>query len=61
MNSLVFVQMVAHFGCQSDLARQLGVTRSAVSQWRRRKRIPPAHAVKIEMLSDGEFKAVDLV
>jgi DNA-binding transcriptional regulator YdaS (Cro superfamily) len=61
MNSLIFAQMVAHFGCQSDLARQLNVTRSAVSQWRRRKRIPPAHAVKIEMLSDGEFKAVDLV
>jgi DNA-binding transcriptional regulator YdaS (Cro superfamily) len=61
MNSLVFAQMIAHFGCQSDLARELNVTRSAISQWRRRKRIPPAHAVKIERLSDGEFKAVDLV
>lgn len=55
-----FFDLIAHFGSQSKLAQELDVSRSAVSHWRERGVIPAAHAIKIEIITDGEFKAVDL-
>jgi DNA-binding transcriptional regulator YdaS (Cro superfamily) len=37
-------------GSQKDLAAALGVHKSAVSQWIRRKRVPAEQAVKIQAL-----------
>lgn len=48
-------------GGKSALARRVGVGRSAVSHWIRRGRIPAANALKVEELSEGRFKALDLM
>lgn len=49
-----------HFGSQSALARMLGVSAAAVAQWCV-EGVPPARAIQIEKLTDGKFKAVDIV
>ena len=46
---------------QAELARQLEVDRSAVSQWVTEDKIPPLRAIQIEKLTSGKIKAVDLV
>ena len=55
-----FVALTKHFGTQAAMAKAVGVTPSAVSQWMQRGIIPAEHAIVIERLTDGEFKAVDL-
>jgi DNA-binding transcriptional regulator YdaS (Cro superfamily) len=55
-----FFDLVAYFGSQSKMAMELDVSRSAVSHWRERGVIPAAHAIKIEIITEGEFKAVEL-
>jgi DNA-binding transcriptional regulator YdaS (Cro superfamily) len=54
-------QIVKHFGYQAKLAKALNVTRMAVNQWVKDDKIPPAQAIKIEILTNGKFKAIDLV
>ncbi len=49
-----------HFGSQSELARKLGISAAAITQWLV-EGVPPARAIEIEKLSGGKFKAVDLV
>lgn len=46
---------------QSELARQLDVDRSAISQWVSEDKIPPLRAIQIEKLTGGKIKAIDLV
>ncbi len=48
-----------HFGSQAALARALGVTPMAVSQWKKRG-IPPWQAVAIEQLSEGQINRREL-
>lgn len=48
-----------HFGSQAALARALGVTPMAVSQWKKRG-IPPWQAVAIEQLTGGEINRREL-
>ncbi len=57
----MFQQVVAHFGSQSELARAMGVSRSAVCQWKALGAIPPKQCKQIEVLTNGKFKALDLV
>ena len=52
--------LVEHFGSKAELARALGIERQNLTQWVD-KGIPPIQAVKIEMITNGKFKAVDLV
>lgn len=52
--------LIDYFGSQYRLAKALGVTKSAVSQWFTDGQIPPARAIQIEELSNGKFKAVEL-
>ena len=54
-------KVIEHFGSQSALANTLGITQGAVSQWVSDGSIPPARAIEIEVITKGEFKAVDLV
>ena len=54
-------EMIKHFGNQSNLARALNITRSAVSQWLIEDIVPPAKAIRIERLTDGKFKANNMV
>lgn len=52
-------EVIKYFGSQSELARRLNITRSAVNQWFN-EGIPPAQAIEIERETGGLFKAVDL-
>jgi DNA-binding transcriptional regulator YdaS (Cro superfamily) len=61
MNAVKFAELTLHFGTQVEMARALGVSRSAVSHWVRRGSIPAERAIAIEILTAGEFKAVDLI
>ena len=48
------------FGGKKRTADALGVDAAAVSQWIKIGYIPPANALKVERISGGEFKAIDL-
>lgn len=55
-------KVLAYFNnSQSELARQLDVDRSAISQWVSEDKIPPLRAIQIEKLTGGKIKAIDLV
>lgn len=51
----VYRKLVAIFGSQTELARQLGVTRSCVNKWVHRQRIPPHYVIRIEKASEGQI------
>lgn len=53
--------VVEHFGSQSELAKALGVSRSAVTQWCEIGAFPPQRCFEIEKVSNGKFKARDLI
>lgn len=50
-------QVIQYFGNQMNLARELGITQSAISQWG--VRVPLNTAVLIEWITDGGLQ-VDL-
>ena len=54
-------RLIAHFGSQVKLAETLGVTQGAVSHWVNKGGLPAGRAVQIEIMTKGEFKAVDFV
>ena len=56
-----FEELINHFGNQAKLAKALNVTRQAITLWKMADTIPPGNAVEIERITDGKFKAVDLV
>lgn len=60
MESGTLIALIKHFETQGKLARAMGVTPSAISQWVRRNKIPAEHAITIERVTDGKFRAVDL-
>lgn len=59
MDTRPLEQIIEWAGTQTTLARLLGVTRGAVSQWRTAG-IPPGRAVQIERLTGGKFKAAQI-
>lgn len=61
MNRAEFKRLVEKYHTQSALAAALGVSRSAISHWITRGSIPAHHAIQIEIMTVGEFRAVDLV
>jgi DNA-binding transcriptional regulator YdaS (Cro superfamily) len=50
-----FQEVIEHFGGITALARRLGVTSQAISQWK--GEIPEPRGYQIEVLSKGRFKA----
>ena len=54
-------EIIKWFGSQVELARNLGVTQAAVAQWVADEKVPPYRAIQIERITDGEFKAVDII
>ena len=50
--------LVGEYGSKAAIGRILEVSRGAVSAWG--EYIPPEHAITIERISNGKFKAVDL-
>ena len=54
-------EIIQQFGSQVELARQLGVTQAAVAQWVADEKVPPYRAIQIERITDGQFKAIDII
>ena len=54
-------KLIEHYGSQYRLAKQLKVSRAYVCQWFAAGKVPALMAVKIEIDTDGKFRAVDLV
>lgn len=54
-------KIVEWFGSQSEMARQLRVDRSAVTHWVNSGALPPKRAIEVEKLSNGLFKAVEIM
>ena len=48
-------------GGKLALAKALGVTHAAVSQWLLEGGLPPARAIELERLTGGNLRAVNLV
>ena len=51
-------EIAAFFGGKPNLAKALGIDRHALYQW---KQIPPGRAYQIEVLSNGYFKAEEIL
>ena len=54
-------EIIKWFGSQVELARRLGVTQAAVAQWVADEKVPPYRAIQIERITEGQFKAVDII
>jgi DNA-binding transcriptional regulator YdaS (Cro superfamily) len=54
-------EVISHFGGQRALAQLLGVSDGAMSMFVNRDGFPAARAIQIEEMSEGKFKAVDLI
>jgi len=55
-----FSKLKAAFGSQAELARLLGISSMAVSQWRARGRIPAERCAEIAAISGGRLSLSDL-
>lgn len=54
-------RLIGYFGSQYKIAKELKVSRAYVCQWFAAGKVPALMAVKIEKITDGELRAVDLV
>ena len=45
------------FTTQMEAARAIGVSKQAISQWKRRKKIPLAQQIALETASEGRLRA----
>lgn len=57
----MFNKVVSYFKGRIPMAEALGVTRQAVSQFESQGYFPASRAIEIEEISNGKFKAKDLV
>ncbi len=55
-----YQKLIAVFGSQAEIARQLNVTRSCVNKWFMRKRIPPEHVIPIERLAKHQVTRFEI-
>lgn len=55
--SLGVAAAIQHFKTRTAIAKQLGITRSAVCQW---KSVPIEHVLKLEAASDGALRRQSL-
>ena len=58
---LMIDDVIKHFGGTRAFMRLMGVSRMAISKWRKEGCLPPARALQVEHLSGGKFKASRLV
>jgi len=58
---LMIDDVIKHFGGTRAFMRLMGVSRMAISKWRKEGCLPPTRALQVEHLSGGKFKASRLV
>ena len=58
---MMFNELFEFFGGRNQLAGALNVTTSIVYYWEKQGKVSADAAVKIEILSEGKYKAVNLV
>jgi transcriptional repressor of cell division inhibition gene dicB len=56
--SSIHNEICQHFGGTPQLAKLLNISRTAIYKW---KAIPEGRAYQIEILSNGKFKAKDII
>lgn len=61
MDTLTSIDRICEIigGSYADLAKMLGVSDAAISQWKKGG-IPPARALEIEQKLEGKIRAADL-
>src|SRR6266403_3216996 len=59
-NSALHKARAAAGGKDTDLARLLGISQSAVSQWKIKQRVPLRRALQIEALTGGQVTKEEL-
>lgn len=52
-----FEEVVEYFGSQSEIAREMGITRGAVHLWKVRQKIPTRKQKLMAEISGGKLKA----
>lgn len=57
----IFDALIKHFGSQNKLAGELDISSVAVGYWFKERKIPPYRAIQIEKLTEGKFKAQELI
>jgi len=50
-------QAIKHAGSQKELAYLLGVSESAISNWKVRSGIPTSQQLKLEIMTQGRIRA----
>ena len=61
MKNVTMEEIVAFFGSQKAMAEKLGVSEAAVSYFINQDGFPAFRAIQIEIMTDGKFKAADLI
>jgi DNA-binding transcriptional regulator YdaS (Cro superfamily) len=56
---ITFLELVDHFGSRTALAKALGVSKSAISEWK--GVVPKTRAWQIEVVTDGRFRAAQII
>ena len=54
-------EVIAYFGSQKELAKRMGISEASISLFINKDGFPAFRAIQIEMMSEGRFKAVDLI
>lgn len=61
MKSLIIEKLIMEFGGQTKLAKKIGVKQGTITGWLHGKHgVNEINAIKIEQITNGKFKAVDL-
>jgi len=61
MENKEFLRLTSYFKTWLGIAKKLGVNRSYMVACKRRDGLPPLRAIQIERMTDGEFKAYELL
>lgn len=58
---MIYRQVMEHYGTQQKMADAIGCSQTLVWRWLNGKATMPTHfALKVEKITGGKFKAVDL-
>ncbi len=53
-------ELFYHYGSKTSTAKALGVSRQVVNHWAVRGRVSAKYAIKVERVTNGEFRKQDL-